>query len=130
MTREYFEGTWQKARSFSPAVKTRGGAQIWLAGVGAWRDEEGRELTGDFDAQVRASFRQIGRTLERTGGRLQDVVTMTAFILDVRRGDRFVELRREFFPENFPASALITAAGFARPEMMVEIQAIAVVGEE
>ena len=31
MTREYFEGTWQKARSFSPAVKTEGGEHIWLA---------------------------------------------------------------------------------------------------
>lgn len=130
MTREYFEGTWQKTRSFSPAVKTKGGEQIWLAGVGMWRDEEGGALTGDFDAQVRASFRQIERTLERAGGKLQDIATMTVFILDARHGDRFVELRKEYFSEGcFPASALITVAGFAKPEMMVEIQAIAVVGE-
>ncbi len=129
MAREYFEGTWQKDRSFSPAVKTQGGSHVWLAGVGMWRDEEGNVLAGDFDAQVHASFRQIERTLARTGGRLQDIVTMTVFILDVRHGDRFVELRKEYFPQGFPASALITVAGFAKPEMMVEIQAVAVVGE-
>ena len=130
MTREYFKGTWQEDRSFSPAVKTKGGEQVWLAGVGAWRDERGNVLAGDFDAQVHATFRQIERTLERAGGKLQDIVTMTVFILDGANGDRFVELRKQYFPDGYPGSALITTAGFAKPEMMVEIQAIAVIGEE
>lgn len=130
MPREYFKGTWQKDRSFSPAVATRGGRMVWLAGVGMWRDEEGSSLAGDFDAQVHASFTQIAQTLARAGGKLADIVTMTVFILDVRHGSRFVELRKEYFPENFPGSALITVAGFAKPEMMVEIQAVAVVGDE
>ncbi len=130
MTREYFKGTWQQDRSFSPAVKTKGGEHVWLAGVGAWRDEQGNVLAGDFDAQVHATFRQIERTLERAGGKLQDIVTMTVFILDGANGDRFVELRKQYFPDGYPGSALITTAGFAKPEMMVEIQAIAVIGEE
>ncbi len=130
MPREYFKGTWQEDRSFSPAVVTRAGKMVWLAGVGMWRDEEGNSLAGDFDAQVHASFAQIGQTLARAGGKLTDIVTMTVFILDVRHGNQFVDLRKEYFPENFPGSALITVAGFAKPEMMVEIQAIAVVGDE
>lgn len=130
MTREYFKGTWQEERSFSPAVKTNGGEHIWLAGVGMWRDERENVLTGDFDAQVHATFRQIERTLERAGGKLQDIVTMTVYILDGANGDRFVELRKQYFPDGFPGSALITVAGFAKPEMMVEIQAIAVIGED
>ena len=130
MTREYFKGTWQEERSFSPAVKTKGGEHIWLAGVGMWRDERENVLTGDFDAQVHATFRQIERTLERAGGKLQDIVTMTVYILDGANGDRFVELRKQYFPDGFPGSALITVAGFAKPEMMVEIQAIAVIGED
>ena len=130
MPREYFKGTWQEKRSFSPAVVTKGGKQVWLAGVGMWRDEEGNSLAGDFDAQVHASFQVIEKTLGRTGGKLQDIVTMTVFILDVRHGDRFVEIRKEYFSDDFPGSALITVAGFAKPEMMVEIQAVAVVGDE
>ena len=130
MPREYFKGTWQEDRSFSPAVVTKGGKQVWLAGVGMWRNEAGNSLAGDFDAQVHASFKAIEKTLERTGGKLEDIVTMTVFILDVRHGNRFTEIRKKYFPENFPGSALITVAGFAKPEMMVEIQAIAVLGDE
>ena len=54
MLREYCKGTWQEDRSFSPAVVTRGGKHVWLAGVGMWRDEAGNSLAGDFEAQVRA----------------------------------------------------------------------------
>ena len=46
---------------------------------------------------------------------------MTVFITDARLGDRFTQLRREIFADNFPASALITVAGLARPEMLVEV---------
>jgi hypothetical protein len=49
-------------------------------------------------------------------------------ITDARYGDRFTQLRKEIFGDNFPASALITVAGLARPEMLVEVQGIAVLG--
>ena len=130
MPREFFKGTWQEDRSFSPAVAVRGGRTVFLAGVGMWRDEKGNSLAGDFEAQVRASFEAIGETLARAGGKLADIATMTVFILDVRYGNQFVEIRKEYFPEGYPCSALITVAGFAKSEMMVEIQAIAVVGED
>ena len=48
------------------------------------------------------------------------------YIKDVRNGDKLTELRKQYFPNGFPGSALITVSGFARPEMMVEIQAVAV----
>jgi 2-iminobutanoate/2-iminopropanoate deaminase len=56
------------------------------------------------------------------------MVTMTVFITDARYGDRFTQLRKEIFGDNFPASALITVAGLAHPEMLVEVQGIAVIG--
>ena len=75
-------------------------------------------------------FRLLDKTLQRAGGSLKNMVTMTVFITDVRNGDRFVEIRKEMFPdENFPASALITVSGLARPGMLIEIQGIGVIGE-
>jgi 2-iminobutanoate/2-iminopropanoate deaminase len=59
---------------------------------------------------------------------MADMVTMTVFITDSRYGDRFTQLRKEIFRDKFPASALITVARLARPEMLVEIQGIAVIG--
>ena len=119
----------QKERAFSPAVITEGGKTVWLAGHAGLEDASGKSLAGDFDAQVRATFAAINRTLQRAGGSLDNMVTMTVFIADVRYGDRFVQIRREMFPQdNFPASALITVSGFARPGMLIEIQGVAVIG--
>ena len=117
-----------QARAYSQAVVTEGGRIVWLAGQVAGADATGRSLAGDFDGQVREVFSRLGQTLEEAGGSLGDMVTMTVFITDARYGDRFTELRKEIFGDNFPASALITVAGLARPEMLVEVQGIAVIG--
>jgi enamine deaminase RidA (YjgF/YER057c/UK114 family) len=52
---------------------------------------------------------------------------MTVFLLDVRHGPLFSEIRNQYFSEGYPASVQITVAGFAHPDIMLEIQAIAVV---
>ena len=116
-----------QARAFSPAVITEGGRTVWLAGQTVIEDAKGTSLAGNFEAQVREIFARIGKTLEEAGGKLADIVTMTVFITDPRYGDRFTELRREIFVDNFPASALITVTGLARPGMLVEVQGIAVI---
>jgi 2-iminobutanoate/2-iminopropanoate deaminase len=117
-----------QARAYSQAVITEGSKTIWLAGQVAAADASGRSLAGDFDSQVREVFSRLGHTIEEAGGTLADMVTMTVFITDARFGDRFTELRKEIFGDNFPASALITVAGLARPELLVEVQGIAVIG--
>ena len=54
--------------------------------------------------------------------------TMTVFIRH-DSDDEYAKVRAEVFKSGFPASALITAKDFARPEILVEIQAVAVIGE-
>ena len=129
MDKRFIEGTWEKGRAFSPAVIVKGGENMmFIAGHGGFVDDAGKSLAGDFDAQTRQTFRNIERTLKEAGAALKDLVTMTVFIADSRHGTRFTDLRREILVKEFPASALITCAGFARPEMMVEVQAIAMTG--
>ena len=129
---EYLEKTdMQKARAFSPAVISEGGRVVWMAGQTTLADENGNNIAGNFEAQTRTIFKLIDRTLQRAGGSLKNMATMTVFITDVRNGDRFVEIRKEFFPDgNFPASALITVTGLARPGMLIEIQGIGVIGDD
>jgi 2-iminobutanoate/2-iminopropanoate deaminase len=129
MKRSHVKRETAQARAYSQAVITEGGRTIWLAGQVAVEDGAGRSLAGDFDGQVRKIFARLGRTLEEAGASLSDMVTMTVFITDARLGDRFVQLRKEIFGDNFPASALITVAGLARPEMLVEVQGVAVADE-
>jgi len=127
MKRRNLKNAQAQARGYSQAVVTEGGRVVWLAGQVAGEDSSGRSLAADFDGQVREVFARLGRTLEEAGGRLSDMVTMTVFITDARLGDRFTQLRCEIFGDDFPASALITVAGLARPEMLVEVQGIAVI---
>jgi 2-iminobutanoate/2-iminopropanoate deaminase len=126
--RRYIKRPTAQARAYSQAVITEGGRIVWLAGQVAAEDSSGNSLAGDFDGQAREVFARLNRTLEEAGGSLADMVTMTVFITDARYGDRFTELRKETFGDNFPASALITVAGLARPEMLVEVQGIAMIG--
>jgi 2-iminobutanoate/2-iminopropanoate deaminase len=120
----------QKERAFSPAVITRGGRTIWLAGQTATEDLKGKSLLGDFPGQAKTIFALMDSTLKRSGGSLQNLVTMTVFITDARYGDQFVKLRHDMFPDGkFPASALITVSGLAQPGMLIEIQGVAVIGE-
>ena len=117
----------QQKRAYSPAVITEGGKTIWVAGHTGAVDDAGKSLAGDFDAQCRQTFRNIEKTLAEAGAKLADLVTMTVFLIDARYTTRMTELRTEIFGKDFPASAAITVAGFAQPEMMIEIQCVAVV---
>ena len=129
MPRKYIKGGQQQGRSYSKAVITRGGTTVYLAGVGGANDAAGN-LIRDFEGQARRALERLGENLVEAGAKLSDMTTMTVFLTDARFGDRFVAIRSEYFADdNFPGSALITVAGLARPEMLLEIQGIAVIDD-
>jgi len=129
MKRTQYASDYQTSRSYAPAVVTEGGRIAWLAGILAPQDENGSSLAGDFQGQVRCVFRKMAAQLEEVGGGIEDVVTMTAFITDVRYNTDFVEVRKEFFsPQTYPASTLVTVKALNRPEALVEVTATAVLG--
>ena len=129
MGREYFGGEREEQRSYSRAVKVTGGTTVYLAGIGAPTDSEGKSLAGNFTAQVHRIFARLQETLALVSGALDDIVTMTVFITDPRYGDEFVAIRKQYFTRGFPGSALIAVHSLARPDMLVEVQAIAVLDE-
>jgi enamine deaminase RidA (YjgF/YER057c/UK114 family) len=51
---------------------------------------------------------------------------MTVFLIDAGHTTRMTELRSRLFGKDFPASAAITVSGFARPDIMLEVQCVAV----
>ena len=127
-TREYVIDDRGRQRAFSRAVATTGGKIVWLAGQTATTDAKGNSLNADFEGQTREIFRILDERLRGFGGDLSDIVTMTVYINDTRFGDPFVEIRSEQFDnDEYPSSALITVVGFARPEILIEIKATAVV---
>jgi 2-iminobutanoate/2-iminopropanoate deaminase len=117
-------------RGYSAAVITEGGKTVWLAGRTATVDDSGKSLASEFEGQARQIFKLLNATLEKTGGKLSDMVQMTVFITDVRYGDRLTQIRREIFGDDFPGSALITITALANPDAKIEIQGYAVIGSK
>src|SRR5262245_13920698 len=127
MQKSFVRGTWQVKRAFTPCVITQGaGRTISIAGHTGHVDDTGKPLAAHFDAQFKHTFPNIEKTLAEAGAKLADMVTMTVFLIDARYTTRMTELRTELFGKDFPASAAITVQGFAQPEMMIEVQGIAV----
>jgi 2-iminobutanoate/2-iminopropanoate deaminase len=111
-----------QARAFSRAVTTEGGKTVWLGGQTSSTDKS-------FEDQARDVFASLDKTIKAVGGAgIADMVTMTVFIVDARYGDRLTEIRKEIFKDCYPASALITVTGLARPGLLIEIQGMAVIG--
>jgi enamine deaminase RidA (YjgF/YER057c/UK114 family) len=110
-------------RAYSHGVRV--GNTLYLAGQ-TGSDAQLQAGEGRFEAQTRRTFARMQAILEAAGGSLDNLVTMTVFITDIRYGDEFVKLRGEILQRDFPASALIGVSQLANAEALLEIQAIAV----
>jgi enamine deaminase RidA (YjgF/YER057c/UK114 family) len=84
---------------------------------------------GDIKVQVREVLRKIQVGVESVGGKIEDIVTCTVYITDARFYSDVNETRREVFGPSFPASTMVQVVSLARPGLLVEINATAVVPE-
>jgi enamine deaminase RidA (YjgF/YER057c/UK114 family) len=71
---------------------------------------------------------KIKHLLEAAGGHMDDVVKVNIFVTDITRREEVWKARREFFTGNFPVSTLVEVSALATPELLVEIEAVAILG--
>lgn len=117
----------EDAERFGYSQCVRVGPVLYLAGqCGLGLDHE--VVSDDFAEQARAALDRIKTAVEAAGGTIADIVTMTVFITDTGLGRVFTSLRREYFGDRFPASALIGVNALMVKGAMIEIQATAVLG--
>ncbi len=129
--REYLKAERAQSRGFSPGVVTEGGKTVWVSGQTGLVDEQGKSMAGDFEGQARVIFRAIDAVVKRAGGSIKDVVTITVYLVDPRLLDPLMPIRREFWPDgNFPASTTITVHSLPAVGMMLEISAVAIIGDK
>lgn len=115
----------RKRYGYSQAIKA--GNTIYLAGQVAW-DEDGNVVgIGDFEAQTRQVYENMKRILEAAGASMTDIVWMTILCKDVREFPKGAAAFKEYFGRYYPTGTCIQIASLAEPELLVEIQAIAVV---
>jgi 2-iminobutanoate/2-iminopropanoate deaminase len=105
----------------------RAGQLIFVSGCSAL-DAEGKVVGGrDVVAQTRQVLKNLGKSLEAAGASFADVCKVTVFLRNGADRDRINPVRQEYFGSTRPASTLVEVAGFSRDDILVEIEAFAVV---
>jgi 2-iminobutanoate/2-iminopropanoate deaminase len=90
-------------------------------------DEQGELVGLDFDAQADQAFRNLARVLEAGGSSLERVVKVTIFLTDMAANfSKIVDLRGKWFTPPYPADTIVEVRSLYRPEVEIEIEAIAV----
>jgi len=128
MKRERIDPGWAWLKRFNISAGEKVGDTIWLSGAVAF-DADGDVVgAGDLYAQTRQTFANLAEALASAGSSLDDVVKINTFLTDLSRYAEYGKARTEAFPKGVPASTVVGTTALVRPELLVEVEAIAVVG--
>lgn len=118
-----------KPGGFTHIVRSTGNAVLHVAGQVAYDSEGNIVGVGDLAAQVEQVYRNIDTALAAFGASLKDVVKTTIFLRDLTP-EKIATIRRVragFLSETEPpASTLIGVQALAKPELMLEVEAVAI----
>ena len=115
-------------KSHSQVVTVTGGTLVFIAGMTSRSEKDATPVhAGDMRAQLRQVCENIGRALRSVGGDFSDIVKTTTFITDIEEYHRVSDERLKYFKKDLPTSALIGVVRLAHPDLMIEIEAMAVI---
>ena len=109
---------------YSPALAV--GDLLFVAGQSSINDDGQTVGAGDFEAQGHQTFSNLARVLAAGGCTLSDVIKVTVFVTDISQLPTIVALRRRYFTAPYPTDSLVEVSALSRPELQIEIEAIAV----
>ena len=116
---------WESIAGYSRAVRV--GPFIHVAGTTAWNERGEIVGSGDTYAQTVQALRNIERALKTAGANLADVVRTRAFVTDVDRWPEVAKAHGQVFGAIRPALTLVQVSRLLDQEMLVEIEAEAIV---
>ena len=119
-----------KPKTYSQVVKVNGGSMIFTSGIVA-DDANGNIIgKGDLKAQVKQAFENLKIVLSAAGAEFKDVVKMTYYVVNYKPEQipMIREVRADYLPtENPPASTLVGVSALFNADVLIEIEAVAVV---
>jgi 2-iminobutanoate/2-iminopropanoate deaminase len=108
-------------------VAPPGGRLVFCAGAVAFGPDGNIVGVGDIVAQTRQTLENLRLALEAAGATFADVVKITNFVTDASEFPKIAPVRAEYLQEPYPASSFIEVKALMYPELLIEIEAIAVV---
>jgi len=120
---------WEPIVGYSRTVKV--GNLVYVAGTTA-TDAEGKIVGGpgkDMRAQTLQTLRNIERALKLAGAEMRHVVRTRMFVTDISRWEECGRAHGEFFGQIRPVATMVEVSKLVSPEMLVEIEADAVIAD-
>lgn len=104
------------------------GDHVYIAGMVALIGDKQLAGIGDTYTQARVIFGHIKNLMEAAGGCIDDVVRLVIYITDIEQRYEVWRARREYFHGHYPTCALVEVSALFVPEILVEIEAIGIIG--